>query len=684
MYETLDLTKHVNPGGTEGSSGAGKADPSASTSQDASSRSERPLEVSQEELWTSVDRVRSERNVVLDSDWTSEWVTSRENRLGDLINELRGREHMRPLAPYRLQAVVDYLGSKYSVESLDEIILDVKEKGILGKSLFLILVSSGAAITWAHHAILAGKKKRAVYALVATVSLALVFTAFQGMEYYQAPSTISDSIYGSTFFLATVFHGFHVIIGTLFLIICGIRQHVGFEAAAWDRRDYGRSCSPRNDPKLDLGLFEIVPFNRNQRCFLVSRFFSEQIEEPNGSNSSLAATKEIGLALRKERSALSQFLYDVDEDQLPLPRYGLDAPPARAGLSDGYDRTIDASLKAGCQESCLYIRRAGMRGTLGQDSEANHARKSVLRSSIVPIGLAAIGNLFCIIDFSSIQSLVHECDSLPGRARVLNISLVVRSEPEMISDRLEDPVSLAPLAFNSQGEHSEGKPALAFSTPTRISLGGSSEPLTLSLDHKPLGGCELKERMDAMKLDQRERKHDQSDLVSEAVLRFAYLKTSLRFASRPHCVLLQDLIAFCFKLSLRFASTSLRFAQDLHCSIDQGPFELGTTRDALGTNPEGGVLLGPKRPRTYEDLSDTEKTRYDADVRATNIVLQGLVCGGRIRGDKKNGGSGGVGASSSAGTKSSGCSGSDGTTGQPLVKDSDGILQDIVLRVKEV
>ncbi|GKC89581.1 hypothetical protein Tco_1150230 [Tanacetum coccineum] len=59
MYETLDLTKHVNPGGTEGSSGAGKADPSASTSQDASSRSERPLEVSQEELWTSVDRSES-------------------------------------------------------------------------------------------------------------------------------------------------------------------------------------------------------------------------------------------------------------------------------------------------------------------------------------------------------------------------------------------------------------------------------------------------------------------------------------------------------------------------------------------------------------------------------------------------------------------------------------------------
>ncbi|GJZ41124.1 hypothetical protein Tco_0588010 [Tanacetum coccineum] len=59
-------------------------------------------------------------------------------------------------------------------------------------------------------------------------------------------------------------------------------------------------------------------------------------------------------------------------------------------------------------------------------------------------------------------------------------------------------------------------------------------------------------------------------------------------------------------------------------SIDQGPFELGTTRDALGTTPGGGVLLGPERHRTYEDLSDTEKKRYDADVRATNIVLQGL------------------------------------------------------------
>nr|AOH05947.1 cytochrome c oxidase subunit 3 [Psilotum nudum] len=108
----------------------------------------------------------------------------------------------------------------------------------------LILLSSGAAVTWAHHAILTGLEQQAVYALVATVWLALVFTGFQGMEYVEAPFTISDGIYGSTFFLATGFHGFHVIIGTLFPIICGIRQylgnfspshHSGFEAAAWYR-----------------------------------------------------------------------------------------------------------------------------------------------------------------------------------------------------------------------------------------------------------------------------------------------------------------------------------------------------------------------------------------------------------------------------------------------------------------
>ncbi|GJZ92987.1 hypothetical protein Tco_0665052 [Tanacetum coccineum] len=60
-------------------------------------------------------------------------------------------------------------------------------------------------------------------------------------------------------------------------------------------------------------------------------------------------------------------------------------------------------------------------------------------------------------------------------------------------------------------------------------------------------------------------------------------------------------------------------------SIDHGLFELGTTRDTLETTPEGGVLLRPERPHTYDDLNDNDKKRFDADVRATNIVLQGAL-----------------------------------------------------------
>ncbi|GJV48530.1 integrase, catalytic region, zinc finger, CCHC-type containing protein [Tanacetum coccineum] len=68
----------------------------------------------------------------------------------------------------------------------------------------------------------------------------------------------------------------------------------------------------------------------------------------------------------------------------------------------------------------------------------------------------------------------------------------------------------------------------------------------------------------------------------------------------------------------------VKFIVKINVSIDQGPFQLGVTRDTLGTTPEGGVLLGPERARTYDDLNDNEKKRFNADVRATNIVLQGL------------------------------------------------------------
>lgn len=106
----------------------------------------------------------------------------------------------------------------------------------------IILLSSGASVTWAHHAILAGERAQSLQALGLTIFLAILFTGFQALEYVEAPFGISDGVYGSTFFMATGFHGFHVLIGTLFLTVCMIRQvyshftpshHFGFEAAAW-------------------------------------------------------------------------------------------------------------------------------------------------------------------------------------------------------------------------------------------------------------------------------------------------------------------------------------------------------------------------------------------------------------------------------------------------------------------
>jgi heme/copper-type cytochrome/quinol oxidase subunit 3 len=106
----------------------------------------------------------------------------------------------------------------------------------------VILLSSGATVTWAHHAIISGDRQGAITGLALTILLALIFTALQGLEYYEAPFTIADGVYGTTFYIATGFHGLHVIIGTIFLTVCLLRlikyhftkhHHFGFEAAAW-------------------------------------------------------------------------------------------------------------------------------------------------------------------------------------------------------------------------------------------------------------------------------------------------------------------------------------------------------------------------------------------------------------------------------------------------------------------
>ena len=106
----------------------------------------------------------------------------------------------------------------------------------------LLLLTSGTTVTWAHHALLQNDRKGLTQGLILTIVLGAIFTCVQAYEYAHAPFAFKGSIYGATFFMATGFHGFHVLIGTIFLIVCLIRanagqftakQHLGFEFAAW-------------------------------------------------------------------------------------------------------------------------------------------------------------------------------------------------------------------------------------------------------------------------------------------------------------------------------------------------------------------------------------------------------------------------------------------------------------------
>jgi cytochrome c oxidase subunit 3 len=106
----------------------------------------------------------------------------------------------------------------------------------------LILLLSGCTVTFAHHALQEGRQKDAVQALGITVGLGVLFSFFQFYEYHHASFTFKDGIFPSTFYMATGFHGFHVIVGTIFLAVCWWRtaaghftkdSHFGFEAAAW-------------------------------------------------------------------------------------------------------------------------------------------------------------------------------------------------------------------------------------------------------------------------------------------------------------------------------------------------------------------------------------------------------------------------------------------------------------------
>ena len=106
----------------------------------------------------------------------------------------------------------------------------------------LILLCSGTTVTWAHHSLIHGDREGLKKGLWATILLGVVFSFIQAYEYMHAPFAFGGNTYSSAFYMATGFHGFHVLIGTIFLIVClrrtylghfTPRQHFGFEAAAW-------------------------------------------------------------------------------------------------------------------------------------------------------------------------------------------------------------------------------------------------------------------------------------------------------------------------------------------------------------------------------------------------------------------------------------------------------------------
>ena len=108
----------------------------------------------------------------------------------------------------------------------------------------LILLCSGCFATWAHHALVHenNNRKAIKQGLIGAVVLGALFTVFQAYEYSHAAFGFSGNIYGANFFMATGFHGFHVLVGTIFLLVClgrvyrghfTVEQHIGFEAAAW-------------------------------------------------------------------------------------------------------------------------------------------------------------------------------------------------------------------------------------------------------------------------------------------------------------------------------------------------------------------------------------------------------------------------------------------------------------------
>ncbi|MCB5424003.1 cytochrome c oxidase subunit 3 [Altererythrobacter sp. CC-YST694] len=135
-------------------------------------------------------------------------------------------------------ALTDVVGGQFPPKAI-EAVMDPFALPLLNT---LILLCSGTTLTWAHHALIHGDRASVKKGLWLTVILGVLFSCIQAYEYAHAPFAFGGNTYSSAFYMATGFHGFHVLVGTIFLIVCLVRtykgdftpkEHFGFEAAAW-------------------------------------------------------------------------------------------------------------------------------------------------------------------------------------------------------------------------------------------------------------------------------------------------------------------------------------------------------------------------------------------------------------------------------------------------------------------
>lgn len=134
--------------------------------------------------------------------------------------------------------LTEVIGGTWPPAAIEEV-LNAFELPLLNT---LILLCSGTTVTWAHHSLINGDRDGLKMGLWATVALGGLFTFIQAYEYSVAPFEFGGNTYSSAFYMATGFHGFHVLLGTIMLVVCLVRtykghftprQHFGFEAAAW-------------------------------------------------------------------------------------------------------------------------------------------------------------------------------------------------------------------------------------------------------------------------------------------------------------------------------------------------------------------------------------------------------------------------------------------------------------------